>query len=186
MKNLLPPLFSIALAFVFVGCALDQPPSRRDTIFHSAEDSPRTGSQGSSRYGLNGTHSPTERKKSSSRSNRNQESNSRSNRRSNSDPDGIVKPRDLDPEPDREDPVIASNEPKLEREDPKPEPTPAPTPSGDAPYAEAVPGKVGLVYSPFVSDKSKALVNVTDENNVPLPPGTEVQCPITKKNFRVP
>ncbi|MFT5154744.1 MAG: LysM repeat protein, partial [Planctomycetota bacterium] len=54
------------------------------------------------------------------------------------------------------------------------------------PYAEAVPGKYGLVYSPFVTDKKDALVNVTDENNVPLPPGTEVTDPHTGKLFRVP
>ena len=58
--------------------------------------------------------------------------------------------------------------------------------AGETPYAEAVPGKYGLVYSPFVSNKKNALVNVTDENNVPLPPGTEVTCPHTQKIFRVP
>jgi len=56
---------------------------------------------------------------------------------------------------------------------------------GRPPFASAVPGKVGLVYSPFISDKSKALVSISDDEGVPYPPGTEMMCPITRKLFRV-
>jgi len=131
---------------------------------------------------MNGTHSPTEQKKNTNRSRRNTSSNdSRSNRDRNADPDGIVKPRDLDPEPEgTETPEIVSNNPTPELESPEP------APSGDSPYAEAVPGMAGFVYSPFVANKKDGRVNVTDVNNVPLPPGTEVIDPHTGKTFRVP
>ena len=51
-------------------------------------------------------------------------------------------------------------------------------PSGNKPYANPVPGKVGHVYSPFASGRE---VDVTG-----FPPGTEVRCPYTKMIFRVP
>lgn len=190
MNKPLALVFIVAIVTPFVSCSIDETPGRRDTVFHSAEDSPRSGQPGSHRYGNNGTHSPTERSRSNSRRNNRDtaRNSSRSRRRSNSDPDGIVKPRGLDPKPDEtEQPVIVSNDPEPKKEDPKPDPKPDPAPSsGDVPYAEAVPGKTGLVYSPFVPRGNDALVKVTDDNDVPLPPGTEVQCPITKKNFRVP
>ena len=51
-------------------------------------------------------------------------------------------------------------------------------PSGNKPYANPVPGKVGHVYSPFANGRE---VDVTG-----FPPGTEVRCPYTKMIFRVP
>ena len=180
MKNPLSLLLIIALSLPFVSC-LDQPTGRRGTVFHSAEDTPRGNSSKPPRYGRGGTHSPTEKKNTAS----NLDNNSGSQRLPPSDPDGIVKPRGMDSN-DEESDIVSSNEPELGKDEPLPDPKLDPTPSKDVPYAEAVPGKYGLVYSPFVSDKSKALVNVTDENDVPLPPGTEVLCPITKKHFRVP
>ena len=109
-----------------------------------------------------------------------------------SDPDGIVKPRDLDPSPEENgdgDPEVATNDGGDGNSDDttskKDDPAPSTT-GGEPPYAEAVPGKYGLVYSPFVKNKEDGLVNVTDENNVPLPPGTEVTDPHTGKIFRVP
>ncbi len=173
MKNPLALLLILAVTLPFIGCTGNQPPGR-NTVFHRTEDSPRTGATQRSRYGANGTHSPRERSA----------SRTRNNRSVPEDPDGIVKPRDLDPEV--EDPDVVSTDPESddpEKKDPETtDPDPAPASSGEPPYAEAVPGKYGLVYSPFV----KKLVNVTDENDVPLPPGTEVTCPHTGKVFRVP
>lgn len=54
------------------------------------------------------------------------------------------------------------------------------------PFAAAVPGKIGLVYSPFVGNGASALVNITDNNNVPLPTETKVTDPHTGRIFLVP
>ena len=165
MKNPLALLLIIAVTMPFIGCTGNQPPGN-ETVFHRTDQSPRTGTTNRNRYGANGTHSPGDPSRPSVPD----------------DPDGIVKPRDLEPEgsdvvsidpegddPDKKDPTAG-------------DPDPAGSSAGGPPYAEAVPGKYGLVYSPFV----KKLVNVTDENDVPLPPGTEVTCPHTNKIFRVP
>ena len=69
---------------------------------------------------------------------------------------------------------IVSNEPAKN----KPDPENSKQPSGNKPYANPVPGKVGHVYSPFANGRE---VDVTG-----FPPGTEVRCPYTKMIFRVP
>ena len=69
---------------------------------------------------------------------------------------------------------IVSNEPAKD----KPDPENSKQPSGNKPYANPVPGKVGHVYSPFANGRE---VDVTG-----FPPGTEVRCPYTKMIFRVP
>jgi len=180
MNKPLALLSLIAVSLPLLGC-VDNPPRRGDTVFHQTDQNPRAGSNTrantrANRYGLGGTQSPSER------------AQSRDNRLP-TDPDGIVKPRDSEPGSGA-DPRITSTNPPQENPTtpgvPKEETTPGPAAAGEVPYAEAVPGKYGLVYSPFVKDKKNALVNVTDVNNVPLPPGTEVTCPHTQKIFRVP
>jgi hypothetical protein len=63
---------------------------------------------------------------------------------------------------------------------PAPATTPAKTSKGDYPYGIPVPGKPGLVTSPYVPGK---VVDVSG-----MPPGTEVKDPYTdyKKIFLVP
>ncbi|RYD38442.1 MAG: hypothetical protein EOP86_00785 [Verrucomicrobiaceae bacterium] len=48
----------------------------------------------------------------------------------------------------------------------------------DLPFGQPVLGRAGFVYSPHARD---SLVNVAD-----IPSGTRVECPYTKKHFRVP
>ena len=72
------------------------------------------------------------------------------------------------------DPTIVS--PETPVEDPKPE-TPA-APVDEPPVAKRVPGKPGMVYSPFAENQE---IEVTG-----YPAGTKVRCPITNKTFRVP
>jgi hypothetical protein len=180
MKKLfsLISIIAVSLPF-FVSCT--PAPMGGDTVFHPAENNPRTGmTQRNQRYGHGGTHSPGDDR-----------SNRRVNRNVPADPNGIVKPYDptLNPGGRVDDPnLVTGNNPDgttLEPGNNNPDPTPSSS-SSEAPYAEPVPGKYGLVYSPFVKDKKNALVNVTDENDVPLPPGTEVTDPHTGKIFRVP
>lgn len=63
---------------------------------------------------------------------------------------------------------------------PTPTPTPAPTPpaAGDVPYARAVPGKPGFVYSP---NDPKKIISVEG-----LRPGQKARDPETGDIFRVP
>ena len=63
---------------------------------------------------------------------------------------------------------------------PNPTPPPATTPKkNDYPYGIPVPGKEGLVYSPY--DKAAGYVEVRN-----IKPGSLVECPYTHKYFRVP
>ena len=50
---------------------------------------------------------------------------------------------------------------------------------GNLPYAKAVPGKPGFVYSPY--DGNKGYIDVRG-----FPPGTEVKDPYSGKSFLVP
>lgn len=188
MNKLLALTLLIAVSMPFSACTDE--PMRRNTVFHNAEDNPRLGSgrpDRSPRYGAGGTHSPSERDGMRDRR--------RARREINPDPDGIVKPRDLDDERvgidgSVDDPTIVTDTTPGTSLDPKPEsndPAPSPVAGGggsEPPYAEAVPGEHGIVYSPFTTEKKK--VNVKDENDVPYPPGTEVTDPHTGKVFRVP
>ena len=171
----------LACSLPFVSCS-DTPNSDRNTVFYPADESPRTGmTQRQQRFGSRGSSNQP-----SSSSNANNQANTNSGGTSQppSDPNGIVMPRDPSTDPNLENDPAGTTDGSGAGSTAAEGTTPAP--SAEAPYAEAVPGKYGLVYSPFVADKKKALVNVTDENNVPLPPGTEVQCPLTGKIFRVP
>jgi hypothetical protein len=60
-----------------------------------------------------------------------------------------------------------------------PPPSTTSAPSGEMPYATPVPGKPGLVTSPFAP--YAGYVDVRG-----YPPGQEVKCPYTGKLFRVP
>ena len=177
-------LISILTCSVSVLSCTNEDGTRRSTVFYPADESPRTGmTQRTPRFGYRGSEDQSNQSANNRPSN-----NSRANRNEiPADPDGIVKPRDsdLDPGAMSDTPPASGDTSAVDNPVADAEGT-APTSSAEAPYAEAVPGKYGLVYSPFVADKKKALVNVTDENNVPLPPGTEVQCPLTGKIFRVP
>ena len=53
-----------------------------------------------------------------------------------------------------------------------------PEPTGPVPYAIKAPGKPGFVTSPFAEGK---LIDVRG-----LPPGTEFECPYTKRPIQVP
>jgi hypothetical protein len=53
-----------------------------------------------------------------------------------------------------------------------------PIPTGPVPYAIKAPGKPGFVTSPFAEGK---LIDVRG-----LPPGTEFECPYTKRPIQVP
>ncbi|MGK0184347.1 MAG: hypothetical protein ACI9R3_000113 [Verrucomicrobiales bacterium] len=84
-------------------------------------------------------------------------------------PSGIdeIAPQQQDPEP----------LPEVEAEPPPP-PKPTPTQQTLA-YGRPVPGKPGMVYSPYSPDAG--YVDVRG-----IAPGTKVKCPYTKKLFRVP
>ncbi len=69
------------------------------------------------------------------------------------------------------------SDPAPEASSPAPAPKPKPSVAADIPYAVPVPGRDGIVYSPF----NNAPVDVSG-----MPSGTEVRCPHTKKIFRVP
>lgn len=181
MNKPLALILILAVAMPLVGC-LDAPP-RNNTVFHQTDQNPRSGpTKRNPRYGHGGTHSPGDP----------EYGRSASRNRPPADPDGIVKPRDLDNPAVGVDPQgnpstdVPGGETTGPTVDPEKDDPVASAPGGKPPYAEAVPGKYGLVWSPFVKNKKDALVNVTDENNVPLPPGTEVTCPHTQKIFRVP
>ncbi|HEV7869135.1 MAG TPA: hypothetical protein VGO90_15715 [Chthoniobacteraceae bacterium] len=76
------------------------------------------------------------------------------------------RPRDPAPEP-----VVT--------DDPPPAPVPAPPVRGEIPYAKPVPGRPGLVTSPF--EPYKGFIDVRG-----YPPGTEVKDPNSDKTFLVP
>jgi len=169
----------LAVSLPLLSCTND-PGATRDTVFYPADESPRTGmTQRQQRFGYRGSSNENPNTRSSS-------DNGNSRNQPPADPDGIIKPRDLDADPNSPEdltPTGGTGDPTTGAGVGE---TTTAEPTSEIPYAEAVPGRYGLVYSPFVTDKKKALVNVTDENNVTLPPGTEVQCPLTGKIFRVP
>ena len=87
-------------------------------------------------------------------------------------------------------PVVEKPEqPEVKPEKPVTDPTPNPTPTPEEvkpkptttnlPFGTPVIGKKGFVYSPYAPDKG--MVDVND-----IPSGTKVECPYTKKIFRVP
>lgn len=63
--------------------------------------------------------------------------------------------------------------------DPVKPPVKPPTQGASLPFGTPVIGEKGYVYSPYAPDKGK--VDVKD-----IPSGTKVECPYTKKIFRVP
>jgi hypothetical protein len=94
----------------------------------------------------------------------------------------------IEPPPPRTD----SSLPPVESENPPPTtdtsstpttpetpPVSKPVPREDLPYGIPVVGKKGFVYSPYAEDRG--LVDVEGMKR-----GTRVECPYTKKHFRVP
>ena len=78
-----------------------------------------------------------------------------------------------------DDVVTTVDEPDPQPEAP-PEPAPQPVPTQESlSYGRPVPGKPGMVYSPYSPDAG--YVDVRG-----IAPGTKVKCPYTKKLFRVP
>ena len=91
------------------------------------------------------------------------------------------------PTPAPTPPAPANNSGSTTKANPTPPSNPNPTPpppaatpkKNDYPYGIPVPGKEGLVYSPY--DKSAGYVEVKN-----IKPGSLVECPYTHKYFRVP
>jgi len=190
MKKSFTLLLSTAIAIPLVSCSTTQgPPRTGNTVFHNAEDSPRTGSDVNSRrprYGAGGVESPTAIDEAEARKRR-ADARAARNRSINADPDGIVKPYDVASEGGNN---YTDSETGTGGEDSNTtEDTPSVADAGsaaDAPFAEAVPGEPGFVYSPFVLDRSEAKISIQDDNGVPFPPGQVMKDPITGKLFRVP
>lgn len=91
--------------------------------------------------------------------------------------------RDRDADRDEADDDAAGDTapppPPTEPEQPAPPTKVAPPePTGPVPYAIKAPGKPGFVTSPFAEGK---LIDVRG-----LPPGTEFECPYTKRPIQVP
>lgn len=102
--------------------------------------------------------------------------------------DAGVNPK-VTPAPAPTPPAPANNSGSTTKANPTPPSNPNPTPTppppattpkkNDYPYGIPVPGKEGLVYSPY--DKSAGYVEVKN-----IKPGSLVECPYTHKYFRVP
>ena len=155
----------------FIGCTQD--PGSNPNAFR-LEDGPN-GIAGGSRYGYLGADQVKEIP--------NQNTNTLQNGTVFLDPsntggssnDSKVEPKySVNGSNDENTTKIVSNEPAKDKSDPEI----SKQPSGNKPYANPVPGKVGHVYSPFANGRE---VDVTG-----FPPGTEVRCPYTKMIFRVP
>ena len=89
----------------------------------------------------------------------------------------------IEPPPPRNKPLppAEANPDTQPSSPPEPDTPPAPKPSAreDLPYGIPVVGKKGYVYSPYA--EAQGQVDVTG-----LKRGTRVECPYTKKHFRVP
>ena len=183
MKKSFALILLTSLAIGFVSCSNSVPP-RKDTVFHNAEDSPRAGNAGNSRrpkYGANGTESPTAMDEAEA-SKRRAEARALRNRSINSDPNGIVKPHDLDAEGETHGytgpaPENGGDPSSGDGTGEDPSITETGTEGGDPPFAEAVPGESGFVYSPFVTNKAEAKVSIQDDDGIPYPPGTVMPGP---------
>ncbi len=101
---------------------------------------------------------------------------------------GVEKPADpgsatTDPNATPVPPVDPNATPAVKPENPVTDPATPPTteikPKPNLPFGTPVIGKRGFVYSPYAPDKG--MVDVSD-----IPSGTKVECPYTKKIFRVP
>jgi hypothetical protein len=77
-------------------------------------------------------------------------------------------------EPSQAHDDTADNKPKPSSDESKPKSSD----DGNLPFGVPVPGKEGLVYSPYYSG---GYVDVKG-----MPPGSKARCPYTKKIFRVP
>ena len=99
------------------------------------------------------------------------------------------KPKDLGEDPEKlhntpEKPPTTDVPPTTGNTTPPTDPTSPekpvkPNPNASLPFGTPVIGEKGYVYSPYAPDKGK--VDVKD-----IPSGTKVECPYTKKIFRVP
>ena len=127
------------------------------------------------RYGWQGTESPT----GGNEGNANNRPNKPPRNNRGEDPSKLH---------DGGNPPVADNptQPEVKPEKPVTDPTPPvdevkpkPNPTANLPFGTPVIGKKGFVYSPFAPDKG--MVDVND-----IPSGTKVECPYTKKIFRVP
>jgi hypothetical protein len=131
------------------------------------------------KYGYQGTNSPTadpaatEKQDRPDKPRNNDRGEDPAKLHDNDNSDNGDKPANTEPKTDKPvtDPA-PTNPPVVE--DPKPKPT-----TTNLPFGTPVIGKKGFVYSPYAPDKG--MVDVSD-----IPSGTKVECPYTKKVFRVP
>lgn len=79
---------------------------------------------------------------------------------------------------DREAPSSSSSESGNAQDAPPPPKEKTPPAREDLPFGQPIIGRPGFVYSPYAPTQ---VVNVEG-----LPSGTKVECPYTKKHFRVP
>jgi hypothetical protein len=124
------------------------------------------------KYGYQGTNSPTDPGATADK------------------PDKPKNDRGEDPSKLHDNGADNGDKPKVDEPKPdKPVTDPAPTPPADEakpkppatnlPFGTPVIGKKGFVYSPYAP--AQGMVDVSD-----IPSGTKVECPYTKKIFRVP
>ncbi len=123
------------------------------------------------KYGYQGTNSPTADPAAQSDKPRDDRGEDPSKLHGNGADTG-EKPKSDEPKPDKPVTDPATNPPVDE-------PKPKPAPTANLPFGTPVIGKRGFVYSPYAP--AQGMVDVSD-----IPSGTKVECPYTKKIFRVP
>ena len=169
-------LFPIAFSIALASCETMHPPPGGEYGMTVMQNGPE-------KFGYQGTHNPKDDRPKRKAQPEDPDSNG-INRRNPDDPNsmensattenGIVKPRIPTPGPvETTDPI----EPIEETTDPvKPKPkSPA---TKVYPMAELVPGKSGVVFSPYVSGKKVSIEG--------FKPGDLAECPWSGKPFRVP
>lgn len=179
LRRLVPAAAALGCAALLPSCLFSNPNAANT----QANDPGTFGTDHGPRYGQGGTESPANPDK------------PKKNKR---DPKDIPDPAltdDPSPQPPSTGADVAeagSNDRTGSRSDDAPDfqvepdtgndtpatPDPTPPPSSDKPFGTPVPGKQGMVYSPYSQD---GYVDVKG-----IPPGTEVKCPYTNKIFRVP
>jgi len=146
------------------------------TLYPPHHPGPGFAPGGPHRYGYGGTQSPNYSERRAHPSNTGQ----REIRRDPTDTNV-----NIEPPPPRTNPTPSGTDsdspnPTPDTSSPtEPPPVNKPVPREDLPYGIPVVGKKGFVYSPYAEDRG--LVDVEGMKR-----GTRVECPYTKKHFRVP